>query len=468
MKKKKYRLTTLILTATLTFLLGGCLVYWLLGQQLQAARQTNASMKKIQAVYDAIYDNYYQKVSRKKLENGALNGMIAALDDQFSEYLNKKEAQSLNDTISSSFTGIGAQVQKSNGQIEIVTPIAGTPAQKAGLKAKDIILKIDGKSLKNKTLTQAVDMIRGKKGSQVTLTLKRGDKVFTKTLKRAPIPVETVSGKITSEDAQVGYIQITSFSENTTKEFKQTIKKLRKQGAKRWIIDVRNNPGGLLDQALNLSSMFLKNGQTIMQVKQRQGQAQIYRAQKKYDGGFKVKEKAVVLINEGSASAAEIFAAALHQSANIKLVGTKSFGKGTVQTTAPFEDQTELKLTIAKWLTPNGQWIHQKGLQPDVKVSDPVAELLVLDPEKASQIMENQTQVTTLQKYLQTLGYQVQETQNYDAQTKQAVMQFQQANDLTADGTLNYQTVALLDTKLSQYLAAHDLIYQSGLQSLTE
>lgn len=468
MKKKQFRLSTLILTAILTFLLGGGLVYWLLGQQLQAAQQTSKSMAKIQAVYDAVYDNYYKKISRNKLEKGAINGMIEALDDQFSQYLDKDEAQSLNDTISSSFTGIGAQVQKNNGQIEIVTPIADSPAQKAGLKAKDIILKIDGQSLKNKTLTQAVELIRGKKGTKVTLTLQRDGKTFTKTLTRQPIPIETVTGKITAENPKVGYIQITSFSENTTKEFKQTIKKLRKQGATSWIIDVRNNPGGLLDQALNLSSMFLKDGQTILKVKARQGKAQVYQAQKKYDKGFKIKEKAVVLINDGSASAAEIFAAALNQSANIKLVGTKSFGKGTVQTTAPFKDQTELKLTIAKWLTPKGQWIHHKGLTPNVVVNDAAANLLVLDPSQADEIMTNATQVETLQKYLQTLGYQVQVTKSYDEQTKQAIQQFQQAHQLEANGSLNKKTIQTLDVQLSQYLTEHDLIYQSGLKTLSE
>lgn len=172
---KKFSLLTLIVTALVTLLLGGGAVFIFMNQRLQAVEQTNSSLGKIEAVYSALYNNYYKKVSRQKLENGALSGMVNALGDPFSEYMSKTETQSLNDTISSSFTGIGgAEVRKNGSHIEIIAPIDNTPAKKAGLKANDIIEEIDGKSMTGVSLSKAVSLIRGQKGTKVTLKIRRG------------------------------------------------------------------------------------------------------------------------------------------------------------------------------------------------------------------------------------------------------------------------------------------------------
>ncbi len=443
--QKKYNLLTTVLVALCVALLSGGGVFWLMDRQVKGLESANQAMGKINTVYNALYYNYYKDVSQQKLVDGALNGMVEALGDPFTEYMNKTESQELNDSISGSFGGIGAQVQKSGSKIKIMAPIAGTPAAKAGLKANDVIVKIDGRSTKDYSLNKAVSLMRGKVGTKVSVTIERNGTTFTKTLTRAKIPVKTVEGKLAT-NKQIGYIQVTSFSENTAKEFKQTVQSLRKKGAKSFIIDVRNNPGGLMDQALAMSSMFVENG-------------------------FKVKEKAIVLINGGSASASEIFAAALKQSGNnVTLIGTKSYGKGTVQNTLPFKDKTELKLTIAKWLTPDGNWIHKKGIKPDVKADYPdVAYLTAIDTTKAYQAGQNSKQIKNLQQMLVFLGYDLDEKSGYfNEQTKQAIEKYQTDNGLTVNGTADKATVESIETKVAQKVTESDNAYQKAVEKLSE
>lgn len=469
--QKKYNLLTTVLVAFCVALLSGGGIFWLMDRQVKGLESANQAMGKINTVYNALYYNYYKDVSQQKLVDGALNGMVEALGDPFTEYMNATESQELNDSISGSFGGIGAQVQKSGSEIKIMSPIAGTPAAKAGLKANDVIVKIDGKSTKDYTLNKAVSLMRGKVGTKVSVTIKRNGTTFTKTLTRAKIPVKTVEGKLATEDKQIGYIQVTSFSENTAKEFKQTVQSLRKKGAKSFIIDVRNNPGGLMDQALAMSSMFVENGKPILQVVGRDGKPTVYKASNELDDGFKVKEKAIVLINGGSASASEIFAAALKQSGNnVTLIGTKSYGKGTVQNTLPFKDKTELKLTIAKWLTPDGTWIHKKGINPDIKADYPdVAYLTAIDTAKTYQEGQNSKQIKNLQQMLVFLGYDLDEKSGYfNEQTKQAIEKYQTDNGLTDNGTADKSTIESIEAKVAQKVTESDNAYKKAVEKLNE
>ncbi|KRL40918.1 S41 family peptidase [Liquorilactobacillus nagelii] len=465
---KRFGWLTIICSSLTCLIVGGGIVFLFMNHQLQEAEATNQSLGKISTVYSALYNNYYKSVSRTKLVNGALNGMVDSLGDPFSEYMSKSETESLSNTISSSFTGIGAEVQKSGSHIQIISPIKGTPAEKAGLKAKDIIEKIDGKSITGYSVNKAVSLIRGKKGTSVTLTIKRGDQSFTKTLKRATIPVKTVSGKIVKNHPTVGYVQVSTFSENTAKEFKAELKSLQKKGAKSFIIDMRDNPGGLMDQALKMSSIFVKNGKVLLRVQQRTGAQQVYRAGKKYDSGYKITGKTVVLINSGSASAAEIFSAALHQSAGDQLIGTKSYGKGTVQNTLPFSDQTELKMTIAKWLTPNGDWINHKGLQPTIKADYPsYAYQTAIDTQKTYQQGQVSNQIKKMQVLLNAMQYSAGQANGYFSdQTVAAVKKFQQDNKLTVSGKADAQTINKLEEKVAEQISQRDNAYQAAINVL--
>ncbi|WP_412990279.1 S41 family peptidase [Pediococcus siamensis] len=451
---------TLIWSILIALLVGGGIAYTVAYFQTRTivsqAQATSASMQKIEAVYNNIQTNYYKSVSASKVTNGAIKGMISALDDPFSEYMDKSEATSLNNQISSSFSGIGAEVQKSGQYIKIISPIKGTPAKKAGLLPGDVITAVNGKSIAGKTITQAVNLMRGKIGTKVTLTIKRGGKSFKQTLTRAKIPVSTVNTKLV--DKKIGYIQITSVSERTASELKAALKKLDKKGATAYVLDVRDNPGGLMDQALKMASMFLKNGKTIMRVQTKNGQQQIYKAGKKYDGGYKVTKPVAVLMNGGSASAAEIFAAALHQSADAPLIGTQSYGKGTVQTVSDFTDKSEMKITIAKWLTPNGDWINKKGLTPTYKADYPkYAYLQLINTKKTYQLGDVSSEVKTLQKELTALGYFSGKTNGYFGKTTQtAVQNYQKKAGLTITGKADAKTVVNLETKVQAKVAQND------------
>ncbi len=318
---------------------GGGVYLWQTAQQNQQTTQpvtetsTEASgMEKIQSLYDQILANYYQEVDEDALIEGALQGMTDALDDPYTTYLNQSDADNLEQSLSGSFEGIGATLSIVEDYPEVAqAPIKNTPAEKSGLRMNDRIVKVDGEDTQGQELSEVVGKIRGEKGTKVTLTIQRGEDTFDVEITRDVIPIETVHGEIAESDETIGRIDITSFGENTAAELKETITELREAGAKSFVLDLRQNPGGLLDQVQIMASMFLENGQTIVKFANNQGVISETKASETLDEGFKVTEPVVVIVDGGSASASEIFAAALQESADIPVVGTETFGKGTVQ-----------------------------------------------------------------------------------------------------------------------------------------
>ncbi|CAH0271133.1 Carboxy-terminal processing protease CtpA [Peribacillus frigoritolerans] len=292
------------------------------------APDKHAEFEKLYTTYDKIKDNYYEEVDEEKLVDGAINGMIKSLDDPYSAYMDKKEASSFHESISSSFEGIGAEIQEQDGKIMVVSPIKGSPAEKAGVKPNDIILSVDGKSVEGLTSSEAVLKIRGEKGTKVDLSISRAgeSEPIELTIKRDTIPIETVYAEML--DDGVAKIQVTSFSEHTVQELKTALEEMSKKDMKGLVLDLRGNPGGLLDQAIEMASLFVPNGKVVLQVEDRSGKKDVYKSEN--DGELKIP--VVVLIDDGSASASEIVAAAVSESADIPLIGVKSFGKGTVQT----------------------------------------------------------------------------------------------------------------------------------------
>jgi len=416
--------------------------------------ESRPEFNKLYKAYDSIKSKYYTKVKSKTLIDGAINGMVEALNDPYSDYMTKDEASEFHDTISSSFEGIGAEVEEKDGYIVIVSPIKGSPAEKAGLKPNDKILAVNGKSVHGMSANEAVMLIRGKKGSKVTLTIQRaGSKDESKvTITRDTIPVNTVYPKMLKNG--VAHIQITTFSDGTYKEFTSAINKMKKQGMKSLIIDVRQNPGGLLDQAIKISNLFVPEGKTILQTEDRNGTRQKYVA----EDGTKITVPTVVLIDGGSASASEILASALHESAGIPLVGEKSFGKGTVQTATDFSDGSNLKFTVQKWLTPNGNWIHKKGIQPDYKVALPdYANLPVISSDTEMKLYSVSNDVKTVEKMLKTLGYHPGRVDGYfDENTKAAVVAFQTDEHLKQTGVIKGETTTKLMSKISDLITKND------------
>ncbi|WP_429949790.1 S41 family peptidase [Enterococcus sp. AZ101] len=462
----------LISIICVAFLAGGsCYIYfdYQYKKQLADSPTQNEDLKKIDALYNEIINNYVGKVDEKKLVDGALKGMTEALDDPYSSYLNEPEADELDQSLAGSFEGIGATMTMTDDLPTVAqAPIEGSPAAKAGMKTNDTILKVDDEETQGKTLTQVVSKIRGKKGTEVRLTIARGEETFELKLIRDTIPIETVKGELDKTDPSVGSIKITSFGENTFKELQKTIKTLRKDGATSFVIDLRQNPGGLLDQVEQMASMFLKDGKPIIQFEDKNGNTSEEVASTQLDNGFKVTEPTVVLVDEGSASASEIFAAALKESGDKTIIGTKTFGKGTVQTVKNLNGKSEIKLTVLKWLTPNGEWIHEKGLEPTIKVDYPdYAYLSPISRDKTLKQGDSSPVVKNVNALLKALDYEVDgQSSEFSEQTKLAVESVQKNSELPITGEIDNETATLIEIAIAQKIKDNDAFYEAGIKEL--
>ncbi|WP_262314590.1 S41 family peptidase [Lacticaseibacillus parakribbianus] len=451
-------------------LVGGAAVGYATRGTVDSANPTQATLpagfNKVLATYATVQNNYYQDVSATKLANGAINGMLSSLDDPYSVYLQNSDKTDLDSTISASFGGIGATVQQGDNKLTIESILADTPAKKAGLKVGDQLISVNGKSVEKLDVTQAVAKIRGKIGTKVKVVVRRDGKDLTFTMTRAKITTDTVTYALAKTNKQVGVITMATFSEPTAAQFKKAVKALRKEGATRFVLDLRENPGGMLDAALQIASMCLKDGQTIVQVKPRTGKTEVYKANKAYDKGFKVTEPLAVVIDGNSASASEILAAALNQNNRGPLVGVKSFGKGTVQNVAQMSSSAELKLTIAKWLTPNGSWIHHKGLKPTIKVDYPAYAKISMISATKLQVGDQKGDVKSLQQILKTLGFDP-KSQNgyYGPTTAAAVKAFQTANKLAVTGTADTKTISAMMTKLATKYQGEDPMLDTAIKA---
>jgi carboxyl-terminal processing protease len=324
----------------------------------------------VNEVYKTLKENYDGKLTENQLLDGLKEGLAEATHDPYTEYFTPKEAKNYIEQVDGTFSGIGAQLGKNtDGNLEIIAPISGTPADKAGLKAKDVISSINGESTANMSLETAVDKIRGKKGTSVKLEIIRAKKeTLTLTIVRDDITVPSVTGKMEAGD--IGYLQISQFSSDTGDLVKSEAAKLKTDGAKGLIVDLRSNPGGRLEAAIEMADLWLPSGKTILTEKQGGTVIDTHTAT---DADNSLQGMpTVLLIDEGSASASEIVAGALHDNHAATLIGTKSYGKGVVQQIINLRDGGSLKVTIASWYRPNGQNINKKGITPDkvVKLSD--------------------------------------------------------------------------------------------------
>lgn len=318
--------------------------------------------------------SYVEDVSDKKLIESAINGMLSSLDPH-SSFLDDQSFKYMSEQTKGKFGGLGIEVTMENGVVKVVSPIDDTPASKAGLKPGDYITNIDGEAVMGMTLNDAVDKMRGKIGSKVKLTIRRiSEKPLEVTLKREEIKIQSVKNSIKADD--VVYIRISSFSEDvdtmTAKAIKDAKKKLGDK-LKGVVIDVRNNPGGLLDQAVNVSDLFLDKGEIVSTRSRNEEDTVKYTAK---EGDIAKGLPIVVIINDGSASASEIVAGALQDHKRAIILGEKSFGKGSVQTVIPLGKYGAMRLTTARYYTPSGRSIQAKGIEPDIEVKPAKVEVL--------------------------------------------------------------------------------------------
>ncbi len=437
----------------------------------EAAAKSTArnELEKIEKAYDLISNEFVEQVDREKLLEGAIQGMLSTLNDPYSVYMDKQTAKRFSDSLDSSFEGIGAEIGMEDRKIIIVSPFKQSPAEKAGLKPNDEIISIDGDSMSGMDLNDAVLKIRGKKGSTVTLKVHRpGMKdQLTFTIKRDEIPLETVFASIKKvQDKPVGYIAISSFSEHTAKDFTAELKKLEKKGIKGLVLDVRGNPGGYLQSVEDILKHFVTKDHPYIQIAERNGNKKQYFSKLKEKKPYPVS----VITDKGSASASEILAGALKEAEGYDVVGDPSFGKGTVQQAVPMGDGSNIKLTLYKWLTPKGNWIHKQGIQPTVPVTQPAyfsaGPLQLKEPLKPDM---NNNEIKRAQFLLKGLGFVPgREDGYYNESTKKAVMAFQAANKLKQTGIIDQKTANTMNLRIEEKKMdeKNDLQLQAALKVL--
>jgi len=318
-------------------------------------------LKKVVDTYYAIVDNYYGELDRDKLIDGAVEGMISSVGDTFTSYSDTDSTSSFDETINGSYEGIGCTVATlEDGTISVIDMFEDSPSYKAGLKVGDIILKVDGESYEGKNSNDISNYIKNSGKSKIVLTVKRDNEEKDISINLSKVEIPHVSGKVIEQDSKkIGYIKISLFASNSYKQFKNKLDELEKSNIDDLIIDVRDNSGGYLSSVTDICNLFLDKGKVIYQLEDSKG-----KVKKKDTTKEKRKYDIVVLINGGSASASEILASAIKESYGGDIVGTNSYGKGTVQQTKKLLDGSMIKYTTQKWLTPDGNSINEVGVTP--------------------------------------------------------------------------------------------------------
>ena len=357
----------MLLVAAATALWGGTLVWspaWAAETKKNDA-DTYRLLNLFGDVFERVRSDYVEAPTDQEMIEAAISGMLAALDPH-SNYLNAKSFREMQVNTRGEFGGLGIRVTMEGGYVKVISPIDDTPAFRAGVKPSDLITHLDGESVQGLTLAQAVEKMRGKVGNDIKLTiLREGKKPFDVTITRAVIKITSVRSRV---EGKVGYIRITSFNEQTDKGLKKEMAKLKKEigdGIQGYVLDLRNNPGGLLDQAVAVADAFLDKGEIVSTRSRRPEDTQRFNAR---PGDLADALPLVVLINGGSASASEIVAGALQDHRRAVLLGTKTFGKGSVQTIMPLPGHGAMRLTTARYYTPSGRSIQAKGIDPDIEV----------------------------------------------------------------------------------------------------
>lgn len=341
----------------------------------------NIDFGQVEKTYDILKTKFDGKLDSAKLQDGLQKGLVDAAGDPYTVFLSQKEAEEFNSDLNGEFSGIGAELGKRDQKLVVMAPLEGQPAKKAGVRAGDTIAKIGDEETTNFTIDQAVNKIRGKAGTDIKLSLIRGDELIELTITRASISIPSVKSEIL--EGNIGYLQLSRFSDDTTELATKAAQDFKAKNVKGIVLDVRNNGGGLLSTAVDVSSLWL-NDKIVVSEKEGGKTTNVLRT-----GNNPILEgiPTKMLINEGSASASEILAGALRDNGAAELVGTKSFGKGSVQELVDLPGGAKLKVTVARWFTPKDKNIDKAGIEPSVKVElTPEDFKQDKDPQKAKAI----------------------------------------------------------------------------------
>jgi carboxyl-terminal processing protease len=402
--------------------------------------------------YNELRKRYIEEVDTKQLIDGAIGGMAQGLKDSYTFFTPiSKDGGPIENGLESSYKGIGAEITILDGYAVITNPFKNSPAYNVGIKPYDRILKVDGEVVFGESLTTVVSKIKGEQGTEVVLEIGRGAmEPFEVIITRDVIDVETVSAEVVGvNDKKIGVISVFSFGDGTAEDFKKSLKRLEDENIEGLVIDVRDNGGGYLVAVQEIVAEFLPFGQKILSMEDRAGNNKIIRSK-----GLTKNKKAypiAVLMNSNSASSSEVLAAALKDKGGYTLIGEKTFGKGTVQELVGLADGSEMRITVAKWLTPNGEWIHEKGIEPHIAVEQPkvlaIPNLTVgKDKVEIGTISDG---LENVQEVLSSMGYDLPNQQGYfDQETSEALRDVQTMNGLPPTGDFDKETALLLNQKL--------------------
>ena len=366
----------------------GLIVGLMLSPALSMSSQRYDFLRLYAKVFNLVESSYVEKVDEKKMVVNSVRGLLGGLDP-YSAYLEKDDFKDFQSETLGRFGGLGIEVIMEGGFLQIISPIEDSPAEKAGIKPGDKIISIDGEVIRGLDIVEASKKLRGKIGTTITLTIKREGtpKLLNLKIKRERITIKSIKTKSIDKDSGIHYVRITSFLEQTTKDFKKFMTKVsKKEKVNGLILDLRGNPGGLLKQAVEMADLFIESGDIVSTIGRNKDQKNVLHAAK--EGTLDNKIKLVVLIDEGSASASEILAGALKDHSRAKIMGQKSYGKGSVQSVIPLENGDGVKLTIAKYYSPKGLVIDKKGVSPDIELKTVKKEYKFSEIEKDPWIIE--------------------------------------------------------------------------------
>ena len=387
-KKSDFKIYELLLFGFLIILVSVLITLFLVKEinstdSLKSRISKDSQLDEFNEVYDLINNSYYKKVDKNKLINGAINGMLESLDDPHTSYFNESEEENFNELMNGSYEGIGAEITKDKqGNIIVLSVFKNSPAKEVGIKVGDIIDEVNGKSVKGLTTQEVTLLIKNKNVEKAKIKVMRNNDTLTFDVERRNVIIESVESKLlTKNGKQLGYIIVNNFANNTYEQFRSNLLKLEENNISGLIIDVRYNTGGYLHSVTNMINMFLPKGKVIYQISDRKSTKK-YAATTDESRNYPV----AILVNNSSASASEILAISLKESYGAYVIGTNTYGKGTVQTTKELKSGGMIKYTIQKWLSPKGNWINEKGVTP-------TNEVLQSDEYEKNPTLENDNQL---------------------------------------------------------------------------
>jgi len=417
--------------------------------------------------YNTILNDYLNGAQPDQLINGAAEGMLESLDDPYSNYMVGEAGDAYTQSFEGEIYGIGVEIRLEDGQYVISVVRKDGPAERGGLLPNDTLVSVDGNAVAGKSFAELLSLVRGKEGTSVSLQLKRPSEaeLIEVTMKREAIPLYTVTTEML--DNGIGYVTISRFAENTAQEFSDGIKELEAQGLKGLLLDMRSNPGGLLQPTLQIANQLIPKGKSILDVVYKNERlVHTYESKQSTEWNIPI----AVLINGQSASASEVLTAALKESAGAVVIGETSYGKGVVQVFKQYKDGSVLSLTEAQWKTPGGAWINEVGVAPDYEVKLPdyasMRPLAIGTHLKEGSFGED---VKTLQQALDVLGYKPTGQEGlFDSDTAAALTSFQKTEGLEADGEFNDKTGYQLLSRLREKLDKEDTQRMKGIELLLE